>query len=161
MKSRIVISLLTPFLMASALFGEVAGESLLTLPIRFHLTEGAQMNLKGQAMDMWVTPEDIELRVLPEVNRIWQSARIQFVIERCEQESLLSPPDRDALIRTVEQSKRGDEEDRNSGRIASITKLLDPAQSHPSALNVYLLPFIGSTYQGYATLGGKQAVIGV
>ncbi|MFZ9941030.1 MAG: alpha/beta hydrolase fold domain-containing protein [Luteolibacter sp.] len=161
MKSRIVLSLLTPFLMASALLGEVAGEALLTLPIRFHLTEGAQMNLKGQAMDMWVTPEDIERRVLPEVNRIWRQANIQFVIERCESESLLSPLDRDALIRSVEQSKRGDTEDRETGRIASITKLLDPAQRHPTALNVYLLPFIGSTYQGYATLGGKHAVIGV
>ena len=28
-------------------------------------------------------------------------------------------------------------------------------------MNVYLLPYIGATYQGYANLGGNQAVIGV
>jgi hypothetical protein len=38
--------------------------------------------------------------------------------------------------------------------------LLDPAQRHPTAHNVYLLPYIGATYQGYAQLGGTQVVVG-
>ena len=65
------------------------------------------------------------------------------------------------LIQIVENSKRGEEEVAGSGRTSAIGKLLDPAQRHPSAMNVYLLPYIGATYQGYANLGGNQAVIGV
>jgi hypothetical protein len=139
----------------------VAAEKTITLPIRFHITQGAKMTVKGQAMETWVQPADLTGPVLAEVNRIWKPAGIQFVVERAQAESLLKPVDFTDLIHIVETSKRGEEEVAGSGRTVAIAKLLDPAQRHPSAMNVYLLPYIGATYQGYANLGGKQAVIGV
>jgi hypothetical protein len=135
--------------------------ALLTLPIRFHLTQGATMTVKGQAMEVWVKPDDLTGPVLAEINRIWKPANIQFTIERAQVEPLLKPKKFDELIKNIEDSKRGDEEQNGSLRTASIAKLLDPAQLHPSAHNVYLLPYIGSTYQGYAQLGGTHAVVGV
>lgn len=161
MNFSIPVCLLAALSMATTLADEKIDDGVLTLPIRFHLVEDVKMELKGQAMDMWVEPADIENLIMPELNRIWKPAKIRFVIESCAREPLLSPPNRDELIRLVEQSKRGDEEDMQSGRTASIGKLLDPAKRHPTALNVYLLPFIGSTYQGYAMLGGRQTVVGV
>ena len=119
------------------------------------------MTVKGQAMEVWVTPADITGPVLAEVNRIWKPANIQFVVERAQEERLLKPADFNELLRSVENAKRGEEETAGSGRTANIAKLLDPAQRHPSAHNVYLLPYIGATYQGYAAMGGRQAVIGV
>ena len=138
-----------------------ADDAMLTLPIRFHLTRGATMTVKGQAMEVWVTPADITGPVLAEVNRIWKPANIRFVIERAEVEPLLKPADFNELLRSVENAKRGEEEVAGSGRTANIAKLLDPAQRHRTAHNVYLLPFIGSTYQGYAAMGGRQVVAGV
>ncbi|MEI6605666.1 MAG: hypothetical protein WCP35_10185 [Verrucomicrobiota bacterium] len=138
-----------------------ADDAMLTLPIRFHLTQGATMTVNGQAMEDWVTPTDITGPVLAEVNRIWKPANIQFVVERAKTESLLKPKDFDELLRSVENAKRGEEEVAGSGRTANIAKLLDPSQRHPSAHNVYLLPYIGATYQGYAAMGGRLAVIGV
>lgn len=136
-------------------------EETLTLAVRFHLTEGVTMNLKDQEMDMWVTPEDIEKTVLPEVNRIWKQANIFFVIERNQRQPLLAPLNRKELIRFVEAAKRGDDEAKERQRTASIDALLDPAQRHPTAMNVHLYPFISSTYQGYAKLGGNHAVVAV
>lgn len=138
-----------------------AVETPITLPIRFHLTQGAKMTVKGQVMETWVQPADLTGTVLAEVNRIWKPAGIQFVVERAQAEALLKPTHFAELIQIVENSKRGEEEVAGSGRTAAIGKLLDPAQRHPSAMNVYLLPYIGATYQGYANLGGNQAVIGV
>ena len=138
-----------------------AREETLTLAVRFHLTEGVTMNVKGQAMDMWVTPEDIEKTVLPEVNRIWKQANIFFVIERNQRQRLLAPLNREELLRFVEAAKRGDDEAKERQRTASIDALLDPAQRHPTAMNVHLFPFIGSTYQGYAKLSGNHAVVAV
>ena len=138
-----------------------AVETTITLPIRFHLTQGAKMTVKGQVMETWVQPADLTGPVLAEVNRIWKPAGIQFVVERAQAEALLRPANFAELIQIVENSKRGEEEVAGSGRTAAIGKLLDPAQRHPSAMNVYLLPYIGATYQGYANLGGNQAVIGV
>jgi hypothetical protein len=139
----------------------LAAEPTITLPIRFHLTQGAKMTVKGQAMENWVQPADLTGPVLAEVNRIWKPAGIQFVVERAQVEALLKPSDFAELIQVVENSKRGEEEVAGSGRTAAIGKLLDPAQRHRTAMNVYLLPYIGATYQGYANLGGNQAVIGV
>jgi hypothetical protein len=139
----------------------LANDSLLTLPIRFHITQGAVMTVKGQPMEVWVTPGDLSGPVLAEVNRIWKPANIRFVIERARAEPLLKPADFNELLRSIENSKRGEEEVAGSGRTANIAKLLDPAQRHPAAHNVYLLPYIGSTYQGYAAMGGRQGVVGV
>ena len=138
-----------------------AAETTITLPIRFHISQGAKMTVKGQVMETWVQPADLTGPVLAEVNRIWKPAGIQFVVERAQAEALLRPANFAELIQIVENSKRGEEEVAGSGRTAAIGKLLDPAQRHPSAMNVYLLPYIGATYQGYANLGGNQAVIGV
>jgi len=138
-----------------------AAEPTITLPIRFHITQGAKMTVKGKAMENWVLPADLTGPVLVEVNRIWKPAGIQFVVERAQAEPLLKPADFAQLLRVVENAKRGEEEVAGSGRTAAIAKLLDPAQRHRTALNVYLLPYIGATYQGYANLGGNQAVIGV
>ncbi len=139
----------------------MAAEQIITLPIRFHLTQGAKMVVKGQVMENWVQPADLIDSVLTEVNRIWKPAGIRFVVERVQCESLLKPADFTDLVHLVENWKRGDEETAGSGRTDAIAKLLDPAQRHQTTLNVYLLPYIGATYQGYANLGGNQAVIGV
>ncbi len=139
----------------------LAAEPEITLPIRFHLTQGVKMTVKGQEMETWVQPGDLTGPVLAEINRIWKPAGIRFVVERAQAEPLLKLANQAELIRIVENSQRGEEEIPGSGRTAAIGKLLDPAQRHPAALNVYLLPYIGATYQGYANLGGKQAVIGV
>ena len=152
------LPLLVLMLVGSCLF---AAETTITLPIRFHITQGANMTVKGQVMETWVQPADLTGPVLAEVNRIWKPAGIQFVVERAQVEALLKPAHFAELIQIVENSKRGEEEVAGSGRTAAIGKLLDPAQRHPSAMNVYLLPYIGATYQGYANLGGNQAVIGV
>jgi hypothetical protein len=138
-----------------------ADDALLTLPIRFHLTQGATMTVKGQAMEVWVTAEDLKGPVLAEINRIWKPANIQFAIERAQVEPILKPDQFEKLIKNIETAKRGDEEQRGSTRTDSIGKLLDKKELHPSAHNVYLLPFIGATYQGYAQLGGTHAVVGV
>lgn len=136
-------------------------EALLTLPIRFHITQGATMTVKGQKMEVWVQPADLTGPVVQEVNRIWKPANIQFTVERAQLEPLLQPANFAELLHSVENSKRGDEDNPDSNRTGNIAKLLDPAQRHPSAMNVYLLPYIGGTFQGYAKLGGNQAVIGV
>jgi len=135
--------------------------AVITVPIRFHITTGAVMTVKGQAMEMWVKPDDLTGLVITEINRIWKPANIQFTIERAQVEPLQQPDNFAQLCESIAKFKRGDEKQYGSQRTDNIGKLLNPAHRHPTALNVYLLPFIGSTYQGYANIGGNHAVIGV
>lgn len=155
--NRLFLSIVSIFSIASA----AAADEVITLPVRFHLTQGATMTVKGQAMEVWVTPADITGPVITEVNRIWKQANIQFTVERAVVEPLLKPTDFAELVQSIEKSRRGGDEVHDKERTANIAKLLDPAQRHPTACNVYLLPYIGSTFQGYAKLGGTLAVVGV
>ena len=54
---------------------------IIELPIRFHILNNITMTKKGVNMDMWLTSEDIEETILPEINRIWQKAGIKWFIE--------------------------------------------------------------------------------
>lgn len=108
-----------------------AAETTITLPIRFHITQGAKMTVKGKVMENWVLPADLTGPVLAEVNRIWKPAGIQFVVERAQVEALLKPANFAELIQVVENSKRGEEEVAGSGRTAAIGKLLDPSSAPP------------------------------
>lgn len=119
------------------------------------------MTVKGQVMEVWVKPDELTGSMLTEVNRIWKQANIQFVVERAAVEPLLQPANFAELLKSVENAKRGEEEKLGSRRTASIAQLLDPAQVHPTAHNIYLLPYIGATYQGYAKHGGTHVVVGV
>lgn len=133
----------------------------ITLPIRFHIMTGAVMTVKGQAMEMWVKPADLSGSVLQEVNRIWSPANIQFTVERAELEPMVQPINFKELCDSIAQFKRGDEVKLGNQRVGNISRLLDPAMASPKALNIYVLPYIGQTYQGYASKGSNHAVIGV
>ena len=105
--------------------------TLLTLPVRFHVTQGATMTVKDRKMEVWVEPADLTGPVIAEVNRIWQPAKIRFVVERAHVEPLIRPVNFDELVHLVQNSKRGEEERFGSRRTETIAKLLDPAHRHP------------------------------
>jgi hypothetical protein len=141
---------------------EPAAEPLLTMPIRFHITQGAKMTVKGQEMEVWVKPEDLKGPVLTELNRIYKPANIQFVIERAQVEPLLKPNDFAELLKIVENSKRGQIVPFGPARQESIWKLIDRAQKHPRFYNVYLFPYVGMKHQGFAKkIESTEAVVGV
>ena len=148
-------------LVALVCLGASAAEKVITVPIRFHLTQGAKLSVQGQAMENWVQPDDLTRPVMTELNRIWRPAGIQFVVESIRSELVLKPSNATELVRLVENSKRGEEEVPGSGRTAAIGKLIDTSKAHATYLNVYFFPYVGATYQGYAALGGNYAVLGV
>lgn len=141
--------------------GAMAAEKIITVPVRFHLTQGAKLSVQGQEMENWVKPDDLTGPVMSELNRIWWPAGIRFTVEGIRSEPVLKPRNAAELIRMVENSKRGEEEALGSGRTDAIGKLIDVSEAHPTYLNVYLFPYVGATYQGYAGPGGNYAVLGV
>ena len=138
-----------------------AESPVITLPVRFHIIQGVTMEVKGQKMDMWVKPADVKGPLLTEINRIWKPADIQFVIERIDEETALNPPDRDGLLEDVRNAKRVDKGESDDNRVAKIMRFFDPSHWHKTALNVYLFPYIGGTFQGVAQGGGNRLIVGV
>lgn len=133
------------------------GPEPITLDIAFHIITGLAMSVKERSLGMWVTCEDIANAIIPEINRIWRGAGISFAVKSCANEPSLNPRNKRELITVIEEARRGEDSDRQS----SISKLINQNLRDNTALNVYLLPFIGSAYQGYATIGGNTAVVSV
>ncbi len=125
-------------------------EDIITLPLRFHIAQGAEMTIKAKKLEAWVKPADLKGPVLIEINRIWKQAGIQFVIERAEEEAVIKPADYAEIIQYVENAKRDENGHGDPTRIQKIMQLVDPAKSNPKTHNIYLMPYIGGTSQGNA-----------
>lgn len=127
-----------------------AADETITLPLRFHLTEGMVINIKGLSLANWVQPADIAGPVINEVNRIWRPAGIQFVIEQVVTERILRPVDYESILSYVANARRDENGQGDPARIRKLMQLVDPAHASPSIHNIYLMPYIGGTSQGNA-----------
>lgn len=78
MKVLILAAMSAVISMASA--AEKAA-AVYTIPVRVHLVTGTEFKEGGQSIEMWLTPEDFKKSVLPEMNRIWKPAGIQWKLE--------------------------------------------------------------------------------
>jgi hypothetical protein len=124
-------------------------DGIIRLPVRFHLITDVAMEKRGVTMSTWITEDEVRDRVLPEVNRIWQPAGIEFVLEGVVVQPGADVPDRDGVLRAIARSKR-----------SKPGTPQDPG-NHPAILNVHLFPYLGQTFQGFADLGGTHAVLGL
>lgn len=145
-KSQIV-----PSEVAAASFIKLPGadSELIQLPIRVHLLTGFEMEKDGETMGLWVTAGDLEERVLPEINRIWRPANIQWVFESISVEEIDPKGRHGETIAYISKSTR-----ETKDRTKRIKSLIDPKRLHPTIHNLYLLPYVGSTTQGFASFGG-------
>ncbi len=149
------------FAMVCAITRLSAADEELVLPLRVHLGRDMTATVKGEVLDVWVKPKDVTEALLPEINRIWKQANIRFVIESVVEEKALEVPDRLKLLAQISGRKRTDDGNSGDNPFAVIKKLFDPAKIHPSAINIYCMPYIGETFQGVAKLGGNLVLVGV
>ena len=111
------------------------------------------MSKKGVNMTMWLTPKDVERTIVPEINRIWRPARIRWAVESIVVEQAANIPNRAETIRDIANSTR-DTPDRQE----KILSLADPRFRHKSINNLYFVPYVGQTSQGFALFGGGKSV---
>jgi hypothetical protein len=82
------------------------GGGVIRLPLRVHLIQDVELEQKRVAMSMWVTMREFEEVVLPEINRIWEAAKIEWIIESIVEQPGAEIENREAAIETIENAKR-------------------------------------------------------
>tara|TARA_R110002096_G_scaffold19234_3_gene64441 strand:+ start:979 stop:1758 length:780 start_codon:yes stop_codon:yes gene_type:complete len=122
---------------------------IIQLPVRFHIVKYVEMVKKGVTMKMWLTPRDVEQTILPEVNRIWLPAGIQWTAESIMMEGPAEIPDLEEMVRDIAKANR-----ETPDRTKMILSLFDQRNRHPVINNLYFVPFVGATSQGFALSGG-------
>ena len=141
----------------------------INLNLRVHLMQSEPwVHPTGTEMSSWVTPSDIENIVIPELNRIWEQARITWNIESIIEEEIFKYDGYESSIEFIINTKRDEDGRSDPNRLPPLYYLMQPKhRSSASELNsnlyhIYLFPFIGNTSQGNAMRNfGYHSVVGV
>lgn len=132
----------------------VVADAVITLPVRVHIVRDLTMHKRGVTMASWVTPADIRQVVVPEANRIWRGAGIQWLLDGVAEVSSKHTPTRAETIQYVQSARRDARGKSDPQRIQRLYTLLDTDRENRNAINVYLIPYLGETSQGHTK--GKQ-----
>lgn len=132
-------------------------DSIIRLPVVFHILAKFEQTVDGKFLPMWLTPADV-YTVIPIVNRIWYQARIKVQIKRVN--FYKEPPTADqwTALSVLERASRHDEDPRPS-HAALSTLSIRMGISDPRSLNFFFIPYIGRTRQGWG--GDRTSVCGV
>jgi hypothetical protein len=137
------------------------GGGVIRLPLRVHLIQDVELEQKRVAMSMWVTMREFEEVVLPEINRIWEAAKIEWIIESIVEQPGAEIENREAAIETIENAKRNAAGKSDPARVPHLKALCGKEKGHPVVNNLYLFPYMGQASQGIASMGGNWAIVGV
>lgn len=149
--------LATPFVRAAR-----AGSTTpaIQVPVRLHLVTGLIVPKGEQALAGWVTPADLENTVMPEVNRIWRPAGIEFVVEQVVSAAGAQPANRAELLGRIAAARRNEDGHPDFRIVRLYEELLDFSAESRSAVNVHLVPYLGETYQGVAMPRRRRVLVG-
>ena len=140
---------------------EADANAIIKLPIRFHILHGVTVEKKGVNMNMWIKDSHIHDTIMPELNRIWKPAKIEWYVESIAEEIISEVSDeQNKAINLISNSKRDQNGKSDPRRIPLIYDFFDEKKNKSDSYNIYLFPYIGETSQGNAK-GRNRAIVGV
>ncbi len=128
------------------------GSPMLTVPVRVHLMTGLEFVENGKNINNWVTPKDFTASVLPEINRIWKPAGIQWKAESVSVEAAVKGPGLKSALLRIEK--------REAIEIPTFREFFPETDRNPKIINLYLIPSVGMA-NGLALKGGTIALVAV
>ena len=131
------------------------------LPLRIYIVSGVELEQKRVKMTQWITPEQVENTVLPEINRIWKPAKIEWVLDKVVEQPAVEVPNLKEAITCIQNAKRDEYGKSDPTRMPHIHALCGKENGHPAINNLYFFPYMGQTSQGNAGLTGNSAFVGV
>lgn len=160
LKVFIVIKIPFAIFLLAFVSNSVNAQSLISVPLRFHIVKDLTMKSNGADMKSWVSSEDLKNTVLPEVNNIWLPAGIEFELENIFHSKTLNLDNKNYLITQIVKSQRDDKGRSDPKRISHLNKLINWANHNKNVINIYLVPYLGKTSQGNANRKYKRIFVG-
>ena len=128
------------------------------LPLRIYIVTGVVLEQKSVKMTTWITPKQIENTVLPEINRIWKPAKIEWVLDKIVEQPAIKIPNLEEALTCIQNAKRDEHGRSDPTRVPHIHALCDKKNCHRVINNLYFFPYLGQTSQGFASLTGNWGV---
>lgn len=135
-------------------------DTQVVVPIQFNIVTDLPMTKDGLVMDSWVSEADIRETVLPEINCIWAPSGVSFTVQKIRSVQSLTPDNKPELVDYIVQASRDASGKSNPERIRKLNQLIDWSEHSETAINVYLVPYLGQTSQGNARRKSKRIFVG-
>jgi hypothetical protein len=121
----------------------------------------------GVCMENWVSVEDVNEVIIPEVNAIWKQANIKWVVESVIEENVVKGDTYEESIAYMATTKRDSEGHSDPERLKHLYSFMQPKyRTQPDEVgknlfHIYLFPFVGNTSQGNAMKKyGSHTIVG-
>ncbi len=137
-----------------------AEENIIKVPLTFHIINDLKIPKGSVPLKSWLSEEDLKVHVLPEINRIWKPANIEFVLDQVKQSSALNPSNKQQITGYIANAVRDESGNSDPQRIELLSQLIDFSHENPHTLNIYFVPYLGEASQGHAKRKLKRAFIG-
>jgi hypothetical protein len=153
--------LVAPFATAMATDGPGSepAETVLHIAVRFYLVTDMLMTKQGVEMTNWISPEMISKTVMPEVNRIWSSAKIEWTLLGVSSATTQSK-NRAEVINYVLNAGRDKEGGGDPERIIKLLSIINLKKQEPKVVDLYVIPYLGSTSQGNTSPKQERVLLG-
>lgn len=136
-----------------------ADKKLIQLPLKVYIITDIELEQKGVKMNAWLTKNEFRDVVLPEINRIWKPAAIEWTLDSIEEQPAKKLPDREKAITYIQNAKRDQNGKSDPVRMPKIYAFCGKENKHSTFHNLYLFPYMGQTSQGNAAIKGNNAVV--
>ncbi len=142
--------------------------TVIELNLRVHImTDITMLHTSGISMSSWVKPSDVNETIIPEMNAIWDQAKVKWIVESIIEEEVVKSSTYEQSIIFLIHTNRDSEGHSDPARLSHLYSLMQP-QNRSTAeelgknlFHIYLFPFIGNTSQGNAMSGfGYHTVAG-
>ena len=158
-RRTIVSALLLSPLLAAAPSG-ASSPHVIQIPLRFHIGSDLIVPKDSQLLAAWVKAEDVNGTLVPEINRIWRQASIEFFVERVVNASSQQPPNRSQLLENIGAAHRDEAGHADPRVVQWYRELLDFSAESDSSVNIHFVPYLGETSQGVAMPGRRRVLVG-
>jgi len=138
----------------------LADTKKIELTLNFQIITQLSIPKGSYHLTTWISKDDIRKTVLPEINRIWKPANIEFVEGMILTRPALNPADRKQMTDYIANATRDENGKADPDRIQYLSELIDFTEETSRSLNVYFVPYLGETSQGHAQRKLKRAFIG-
>lgn len=132
---------------------------VIVIPININFVNDLNITKSGQRLIPWLTERDIRDVVIPEVNRIWKRAGVVWTLN-VVQVLAGDPAGRATVGRFLEAAERSEDGGANADLTRQLMSIIRRTDTKTKGVDVYVLPFIGSTLQGLALPKKQVAFVG-
>ena len=137
----------------------LAYQKLISVPLNFFIITELSIPKDTYHLTSWIQEGQIRKTVLPEINRIWKQANIEFYDKMILVRSAKNLSKKKEISEYLANAARDEYGKSDPERITKLSELIDFSEETAKTLNIYLVPYLGEASQGHAQRKLRRAFI--